>query len=455
MYKVTNPATGEVESEFPDAADGEISDAVTRAAQAFVSWRETSVDERTRILAAVGKLHEDRAEELGRLVTREMGKTVAEAEGEVRYAATIYRYYAENAESLLADQELQSNTPGRAWIRRAPIGALLGVMPWNFPYYQVARFAAPNLLVGNTIVLKHAPQCPESALAMEAIFREAGLPQDAYVNVFATNDQVASMIADPRIAGVSVTGSERAGAAVAAQAGQHLKKVVLELGGSDPFIVLDTDDIDAVVEAAVAARMENAGQSCNAGKRMIVAAGTYDEFTTKFTEAMASLRTGDPNDPLTSYGPLSSEAAVQNLVAQIDDAVEKGATVLTGGRRVDGPGAFVEPTVLADVTPEMRAFHEELFGPAAVVYKVADAEEAIELANGSAFGLGAAVFSRDEELALSVGDRLDVGMVWINRPEGGGPELPFGGTKRSGIGRELGPQGVDEFVNKKLIHTPS
>jgi succinate-semialdehyde dehydrogenase/glutarate-semialdehyde dehydrogenase len=308
-------------------------------------------------------------------------------------------------------------------------------------------------MIGNTIVLKHAPQCPESALAMEQIFRDAGLPEDAYINVFATNEQVATMIADPRIAGVSVTGSERAGSAVAAAAGQHLKKIVLELGGSDPFIVLDSADLPGVAQAAAAARMENGGQACNASKRMIVADGVYDDFIREFTKAMAAQVTGDPTDPGVNYGPLSSERAAQILMEQIDDAVSKGAVVHTGGHRVDRPGAFVEPTVLSGVTPQMRAFSEELFGPAAVVYRVPDADTAVELANSSAYGLGGAVFSGDEELALDVADRLDVGMVWINQAEGGGPELPFGGTKRSGVGRELGPLGIDEFVNKKLIHT--
>jgi succinate-semialdehyde dehydrogenase/glutarate-semialdehyde dehydrogenase len=317
----------------------------------------------------------------------------------------------------------------------------------------VARFAAPNLMIGNVIVLKHAPQCPESALAMQQIFRDAGLPDDAYINVFASNEQVATMIADPRIAGVSVTGSERAGTAVAAAAGQNLKKVVLELGGSDAYLVLDGADIANVAKEAVAARMENGGQSCNAAKRMIVVDGAFDEFTKQFTAGMAAQVTGDPTDPATTYGPLSSELAAQRLMEQIDDAVSKGATVHLGGHRVDRPGAFVEATVLSGVTPEMRAYREELFGPAAVIYKVANADEAVELANSSAYGLGGAVFSSDEALALDVADRLDVGMAWVNQVEGGGAELPFGGTKRSGVGRELGPLGIDEFVNKKLIHT--
>jgi succinate-semialdehyde dehydrogenase / glutarate-semialdehyde dehydrogenase len=452
-YQVVNPATGKLEREYPTATDAEISEILERAERGYASWRRSPKTERADILRRVAQLYADRTDELAAIITREMGKTTAEAQGELEFTVGIYRYYADHGPELLKDEPLASNTPGTAWVRKSPIGALLGIMPWNYPYYQVARFAAPNLMIGNTIVLKHAPQCPESALAMEQIFRDAGLPADAYINVFASNEQVATMIADPRIAGVSVTGSERAGSAVAAAAGQHLKKIVLELGGSDPFIVLDSADLPGVAQAAAAARMENGGQACNASKRMIVADGVYDEFIREFTKAMAAQVTGDPTDPGVNYGPLSSERAAQILMEQIDDAVSKGAVVHTGGHRVDRPGAFVEPTVLSGVTPQMRAFSEELFGPAAVVYRVPDADSAVELANSSAYGLGGAVFSSDEGLALDVADRLDVGMVWINQPEGGGPELPFGGTKRSGVGRELGPLGIDEFVNKKLIHT--
>jgi succinate-semialdehyde dehydrogenase/glutarate-semialdehyde dehydrogenase len=452
-YQVVNPATGQVEKEYPTATDAEIAEVLDRAGRGYLSWRRTAVSERADILRRVAKLYADRAGELAAIITREMGKTLAEAKGEVGFASAIYNYYADQGPDLLKDEPLQSNTPGQAWIRKSSIGALLGIMPWNYPYYQVARFAAPNLMIGNTIVLKHAPQCPESALAMEQIFHDAGLPADAYINVFASNEQVADMIADPRIAGVSVTGSDRAGSAVAAVAGQNLKKVVLELGGSDPFIVLGGADVAKVAKVAAAARMGNGGQACTASKRMIVTEDVYEDFMAAFTAAMSGYVTGDPTDPATSYGPLSSERAARTLMEQIDDAVSKGAKVHVGGHRLDRPGAFVEATVLSGVTPEMRAYHEELFGPAAVVYKVTNADEAVELANSSAYGLGGAVFSNDEELALDVADRLDTGMVWINRAGGGGPELPFGGTKRSGIGRELGPLGMEEFVNKKLIHT--
>jgi succinate-semialdehyde dehydrogenase / glutarate-semialdehyde dehydrogenase len=454
MYQVVNPATGKTESEFPTATDASIADAITRVQAAYQTWRNTSKEERSQILNRVADLYDERADELAALITREMGKTTASALGEISFVVDIYRYYAEQGPALLADAPLPSKTEGEAWVRKAPVGPILGIMPWNYPYYQVARFSAPNIMIGNTMLLKHAPQCPESATAMEQIFHDAGLPHDAYINIFATNEQVADIIADPRVSGVSVTGSERAGTAVAAVAGQNLKKVVLELGGSDPFIVLDTNDLEKVVGEAVEARMENAGQACNASKRFIVADGIYDEFVSKFTEAMASCTTGDPTTDVT-YGPLSSEQAARNLQEQVDDAVKKGATVRTGGHRVTGPGAFFEPSVLTGVTPEMRAFREELFGPVAVVYRVANADEAVALANDTPYGLGASVYTLDEALALDMADRIDTGMVWINTPEGGGAELPFGGTKRSGVGRELGPYGIEEFVNKKLMHTPA
>jgi succinate-semialdehyde dehydrogenase/glutarate-semialdehyde dehydrogenase len=454
-YKVVNPATNLLEREFPAATDAEIEQVLDRSARAYQSWRTTAKDERTKVLQRVAELYKERIDDLAALITREMGKPTREAKGEILLVISIYRYYADQGPALLADTPLSPRAGGTALIRKEPVGSLLGIMPWNFPYYQVARLAAPNLMVGNTIILKHAPQCPESALAMEQIFHDAGLPEDAYINVFATNEQVADMIADPRVAGVSVTGSERAGAAVAEVAGRNLKKVVLELGGSDPFIVLDSDDITQTVKAAVAGRMGNAGQACNAAKRIIIVGDLYDEFTSQFTDAMSALHPGDPTDPASDLGPLSSEGAAKLLMDQIGDAVDKGATLRTGGKRLDRPGAFVEPTVLTDVTPEMRAYHEELFGPAAVIYRVADVSAAVELANSSSFGLGGVVFSSDADRAAEVADLLDTGMVWINSPQGSMADLPFGGTKRSGVGRELGAYGIDEFVNKKLIYTPA
>lgn len=452
-YQVTNPATGEVLEEFATTTDAEAKDVLARSHAAYLSWRTTDKSERAAMLHRVADLYDERRDDLAAIITREMGKRIKEAKQEVELVAAIFRYYADHGADLLADTPLDPAMGGSALVRKEPIGALLGIMPWNYPYYQVARFAAPNLMLGNTIILKHAPQCPQSALAIEQIFHDADLPADAYINAFLTNEQSADLIGEPELVGVSVTGSERAGAAVAEAAGRNLKKVVLELGGSDPFIVLDADDLGAAVKAAVAGRMQNAGQACNAAKRMIVLDPLYDEFVEQFTAALAKLEPGDPADPATRLGPLSSQTAADTLMEQIDDAVAKGATATTGGHRVDGPGAFVEATVLTGVTPDMRAFSEELFGPAAVIYRVADADAAVELANDSSFGLGGVVWSADADRAAEVADRLDTGMVWINTTQGTAPDLPFGGTKRSGVGRELGAYGIDEFVNKKLIYT--
>ena len=454
-YKSVNPATGETLREFPEATDAEIANAVEAAHKAYAAWRDEPVETRAKVIARVAELYRERADELARLIALEMGKPLREAKGEVALSANIYEYYATRGPGFMADEHLDAAGGGTAVVRTLPVGALLGIMPWNYPYYQVARFAGPNLVLGNTVLLKHANSCPQSALAMEQIFADAGVPEGAYINLFATNEQAADIIADPRIQGVSLTGSERAGSAVAEVAGRNLKKYVLELGGSDPFIVLDTQDLDATVKAAVAGRMGNAGQACNAAKRFIVMEDIYDEFVEKFTARMAGIEPGDPLDPETRFGPLSSQAAADGLVEQIRNAVEQGATLRTGGGRIDGPGAYVQPTVLTDVTPDMRAFSEELFGPAAVIYKVSSTDEAVELANNSPFGLGGAVFSADEDLALDVADRLESGMVWINGTAGTQPDLPFGGVKRSGVGRELGRYGMDEFVNKKLIRTPA
>ena len=380
-----------------------------------------------------------------------MGKPIEQALAEVDFTAEIYDFYADNAESLLADEPIElQDGEGTAVVRRSPFGVLLGIMPWNFPYYQVARFAAPNLAIGNTILLKHAPQCPESAEAMQRIFDDAGFPQGAYENIYATNDQVEWVLADPRVRGVSVTGSERAGAAVAAAAGRNLKKVVLELGGSDPFILLGSDDIDAAAGAAAEARLDNAGQSCNAAKRFIVVDQLYDEFLEKFREKLAAAKPGDPTAEDTEVGPLSSAGAADRLEDQVKRAVENGAEVVLGG---DRDGNYIEPTILTGIAPGYEASQEEFFGPVAQVYRVDSEEEAIELANQTPFGLGSYVMTTDPEQADRVADRIEAGMVYVNLVGADAPELPFGGFKRSGFGRELGRYGADEFVNKKLIRS--
>ncbi|MFD2080020.1 succinate-semialdehyde dehydrogenase / glutarate-semialdehyde dehydrogenase [Actinopolymorpha cephalotaxi] len=451
-YRVVDPATGETVQEYPQATNAQIAEALSRADEAFEGWRRTPAKERAAVLTRVAELYEQRKDELAAVITQEMGKPVAQAAGEIDIVVSIYRFYADKGPSFLGDEELDVASGGRAVVRKEPVGTLLGIMPWNYPYYQVARFAAPNLMLGNTMLLKHAPQCPRSALAMERIFADAGLPSGAYVNIFASNEQVAELIADPRIQGVSLTGSERAGAAVAEIAGRNLKKVVLELGGSDPFLVLGTNDLDRAVRQAFVGRMGNAGQACNAAKRIIVLDEHYEPFVERFTAATRDVRPGDPTSADTFMGPLSSENAVRMLAEQVDDAVDKGATVLAGGRRMDRPGAWYEPTLLTGIRPGMRAYTEELFGPVAMVYQVGSEEEAVELANTTPYGLGACVFSDDEQQARRVADRLEAGMVFVNAFVGSAAELPFGGVKRSGFGRELGRYGMEEFVNHKLIH---
>ncbi|HEU4850329.1 MAG TPA: NAD-dependent succinate-semialdehyde dehydrogenase [Terrimesophilobacter sp.] len=450
-YAVTNPATGETLSTYPQISDADLQQVIASAESAYRTWgRTSSIDERAAVVRKVGDLHSERREELAAIIVREMGKPIGDALGEVDFAADIYRYYADNAHEFLADEkiELAEGSEGTAVMRTNPLGVLLGVMPWNFPYYQVARFAGPNVVVGNTIILKHASQCPESAAAIEQMFRDAGAPDGAYTNVYASSEQVATIIADPRVQGVSLTGSEGAGSAVAEVAGRHLKKVVLELGGSDPFILLSTDDMDATVDSAVAARLDNSGQSCNAAKRFIVIDGLYDEFREKFTAKILGVAPGDPLSEDSGYGPLSSLGAAEGLDEQVKRAAAQGATVTRSGER---DGAFFPTAVLSDISPKADAYREEFFGPVASIYRVSSEDEAIEVANGTPFGLGSYLFTTDPEQAKRVADRIDAGMVYVNVVLADSPELPFGGVKRSGMGRELGRFGAGEFVNKKLI----
>jgi succinate-semialdehyde dehydrogenase/glutarate-semialdehyde dehydrogenase len=449
-YAVINPATGERVRSYPTIGDDELKAAIEAADRAHREWsRSTTVEERAALVRRVGELHVEHRQRLGEIIVREMGKPIEQALGEIDFAGAIYEYYADNAASLLADEEIRlSEGEGSAFIRRSSIGVVLGIMPWNYPYYQVARFAAPNLVIGNTVLLKHAPQCPESAAAIEDLFREAGFPEGAYTNIYASNEQIAEVIADPRVQGVSVTGSERAGAAVAEVAGRNLKKVVLELGGSDPFILLSTDDLDNVVESAVAARLENAGQACNAAKRFLVADELYQPFVDKLTAAITAVEPGDPTSSDTGMGPLSSTTAADRLEDQLKRAVDKGATLVVGGER---KGNFFGGTVLTDVTPDNPAHREEFFGPVAVVYRVGSEAEAVELANDTPYGLGSYLFTTDPEQALRVADQIEAGMVFVNIVGADAAELPFGGVKRSGFGRELGRFGAEEFVNRKMI----
>ena len=449
---MTDPSNGKVLETFPPASDAEIEAALASAASGYAEWAVRPVAERAAIAARVGELFVERAEELSRLASVEMGKSEAEAAGEAEFAGEIFGYYASNGPDLIAPRPVPDNPAARVEYR--PVGTILGIMPWNYPYYQVARFAAPNLIVGNTVVLKHAENCPTSALAIADIMAAAGVPEGVYVNVFATHEQVASMIADPRVQGVSLTGSERAGAAVAAEAGRHLKKVVLELGGSDPYIVLDTPDVDGAAETAWSTRMENVGQACNSNKRMIVMDDVFDEFVSGLTRRALEMtpRTAGGGRATASTRRWSRARPRRTSLAQVQDAVDKGATLHAGGTLADGPGAYFAPAVLTGVTPEMRAYREELFGPVAVVYQVSSDDDAVQLANAVDYGLGGAVWSSDEERAVKVAARLEVGMANVNTPAGEGADLPFGGTKRSGFGRELGPLGIEEFVNKRLFY---
>jgi len=451
-YAVVNPATEEVLKEYPEISDADLRNAIARADDAYRAWAAGStVAERAELVRAVGRLHTERRQALGEIIVREMGKPIEQAVGEAEFAGAIYEFYAANAESLMADEPIELlGGEGTALVRRSAYGVLLGIMPWNYPYYQVARFAGPNHIIGNAVLLKHAPQCPESAEAIAEIFKDAGYPEGCYENIYATNEQIECVIADPRVRGVSVTGSERAGGAVAAIAGRNLKKVVLELGGSDPFILLGTDDVADAAEKAAAARLENAGQACNAAKRFIVLDSLYDEFLEELKSRLSAAKTSDPSVEGTAMGPLSSKAAADRLEDQVKRAIDAGAEVVLGGNR---DGNFYEATILTGINPGDAASQEEFFGPVAQVYKVSSEEEAITLANDTQFGLGSYVMTNDPAQAARVADRIEAGMVYVNLVGADSPELPFGGFKRSGFGRELGRYGADEFVNKKLIRS--
>ncbi len=440
-YAVRNPATGAVLETYPTATDAEVAAAVGAAATAYVEWgRRSTVTARAELVARVAALHRERAGELAQAMHEEMGKALNAAEGEVLFSADIYQYYADRAEQFLADEPIELlSGQGSALLRRQPVGALLGIMPWNYPVYQVARFAAPNLVLGNTIVLKHAAQCPRSAGLQEQIFADAGLPAGAFGNLYATNEQIADVIADRRIQGVSLTGSERAGSIIGEIAGRHLKKCVLELGGADPFVLLSTDDLDGAVDAAIDARVGNVGQACNGAKRFVVVDELYDDFVSLLNDKIKTAGNG---------APLASLEAAEGLAAQVDSAVAAGARLVSAGER---SGAFHPVGVLTDVAPDNPAYHQEFFGPVAMVFRAADETDAIRIANDTPYGLGSYVYTTDPDQADRVANALEVGMVFVNGVGLEAVELPFGGVRLSGYGRELGGLGIDEFVNKKMI----
>ena len=454
-YQINNPSTGEIEATYPTATEQDIQQVIEQADTAYQDWRQVSLNERSALLHKIADIYLERQDELSRIVANEMGKPVAQAKGEIGLVADIYRYYADNAEQLLAPNTIDVDS-GTAKVEKHPVGALLGIMPWNYPHYQVARFVAPNFMAGNTIILKHAPQCPHTAEVIADIFKDAGVPEGVYNNIFATNEQSATIINDKRVQGISLTGSERAGQAVAKEAGGALKKVVLELGGSDAFIVAADADIEQAIKGAISGRFGNTGQACNAAKRLIVIDSVYDTFVEGFTNAVSNMTLADPLNEDTFIGPMSSKAAAVNLQAQLDSAIQAGATVLVeGGLVKDKPGAWFKPAVLTDVTESMDVYREELFGPVAVVYKARDIDHAIKIANDVPFGLGASIQTQDAALAADIADKLEVGMVTINAPSGSEANTPFGGVKRSGFGRELGTLGITEFLNYKLIRDKS
>ena len=453
-YQSVNPYDGKILKTFEQLTDEQLETALETAATCFETWRRTTFAERAVVLAKAAAIMRARIDEFARPVTLEMGKLIAEARGEVVLSADIIDYYAKNAERFLAPQDLKPSS-GEAVVESSPIGVLFGVQPWNFPYYQLVRFAAPNLMAGNVVMVKHAGCVPQCAIAFEKLWLEAGAPAGAYTNLLISHDQVNRVIDDPRIKGVALTGSVEAGKSVAGRAGQNLKKSTMELGGSDAFIVLEDADLDKTVTWAVWARMSNTGQSCVAGKRFIVVEELADRFLDKFQTALAALKPGDPMEEATTLGPLSTEAALVQLLDQVERAVAKGATLVMGGKRIDRPGSFMQPTILTNIKPGNPAFREEFFGPVAIFFRVKNEDEAVTLANDSDFGLGGSVFTKDVARGKRVASRVDTGMVFINHPTGTTPDLPFGGIKNSGYGRELSSMGIQEFVNKKLVRVVS
>jgi succinate-semialdehyde dehydrogenase/glutarate-semialdehyde dehydrogenase len=449
-YRSVNPFDGKTLETFEEIGDEELDKAVRTAERCFGTWRARPFADRAGVLRRAAHTMRSRIEELARPVTLEMGKLINESRAEVRLSADIFEYFAGHSERFLAPQKLETPS-GEAVLEKAPLGVLFGVQPWNFPYYQLARFVAPNLMAGNVVMVKHASSVPRCALAFAQLLEEAGAPAGAYTNLFVSKSQVARLIDDPRVKGVALTGSDAAGATVAAQSGKALKKSTMELGGSDPFLVLDDADVDEAVAGAMWGRFHNAGQSCVASKRLIVVASIAGRFVEKLQVAMGRLRMGNPLDEVTTLAPLSSRDALDRLADQIERAVAKGARIAMGGKRVEGAGAFLQPTLLTDIQPGNPAYSEELFGPVALFFRVPDEDAAVALANDSPFGLGASVFTRDVERGKRVARRIESGMVFINRATWTAPELPFGGIKRSGYGRELSHLGIQEFVNQKLI----
>jgi succinate-semialdehyde dehydrogenase/glutarate-semialdehyde dehydrogenase len=449
----TNPATGEIEKTFEARSDAEVDECIARAASTAVEYRRTTFGDRTAWMNAAAESLEARGEEIARVMTTEMGKTIVAARAEVLKCAKGCRFYAQHAESMLADQPADAAAVGatRAYVRYEPLGPVLAVMPWNFPLWQVIRFAAPALMAGNVGLLKHASNVPQTALLIEDTFRRAGFPEGAFQTLLIGASSVERILRDPRVRAATLTGSTPAGRSIGRIAGEELKPVVLELGGSDPFVVMPSADIEKAALTAVTARVQNNGQSCIAAKRFIIHDAVADAFEKLFVARMQALRVGDPMDEQTDIGPLASEQGLLDVEAYIGDAVERGARLLCGGQRLDRPGWFYPPTVVTDVTPEMRMYHEEIFGPVAQLFRVGDADAAISLANATVFGLGSNVWTRDAQEEARFVDALAAGAVFVNGMTTSFPELPFGGVRESGFGRELSSQGIRAFCNVKTV----
>ncbi len=450
-YQTVNPANNKLIKEYSSHTDADVEAALSTADALYHSdWSKGGIDKRLAVLHKLADLIDSRTEELAKIASVEMGKLIAQSRGEVKLCAQIARYYADNAKQFLAPVKYPSEM-GEAWVEHHPIGVVMAVEPWNFPYYQLMRVLAPNLAAGNPVLAKHASIVPHCAETFAHLVREAGAPDGAWTNLFISSDQVANIIADDRVQGAALTGSEKAGSIVAAQAAKHIKKSTLELGGNDVFVVLDDADLEKAVKIGVNARLANAGQVCTAAKRFIVHEKVAEQFLTKYTEAFRAITIGDPLDENTRLGPLSSKGALETLTKQVDEAVKNGATLHYGGKPVQREGSFFEPTILTNITRDNPAYFEEFFGPVAQVYVVKNDDEAVKLANDSHYGLGGAVFSKDIDRAKKMASRIETGMVWINWLTDTAPELPFGGVKRSGYGRELSDLGIKEFVNQKLV----
>lgn len=449
-YQSVNPADGKVLKTFKDLSDKELESKIVAAATCYESWRRKTYAERGKIVSKAAALMHAKVDELAHIMTLEMGKRINEARGEVEFSSSILAYYAKNAERFLANVELHPSL-GDGHMESSPLGVVFCVEPWNFPYYQLARVAGPHLMAGNVLLVKHAGIVPQCAIAFEKLWIEAGAPVGLYTNLMISHDQSDRVVDDPRVKGVALTGSVAAGQSIAARAGKNLKPSSMELGGSDAFIVLDDADLEHTIKWAVWGRMYNTGQTCCAAKRFIVVDKLADKFLEKFRTALSNLKPGDPLDEKTTLGPLSSESALVDLLKQVDTAVSHGAKVLMGGKRVDRAGSFMQPTILTDVMPENPAFRDEFFGPVAMFFRVKDEDAAIALANDSDFGLGGSVFTRDLARGKRVASRVETGMMFINNISWSDAELPFGGIKDSGYGRELGDMGIQQFVNKKLV----